>query len=91
MSADIKLEILKLAARFKVIESLLIEGRPIVDTAIEVANIDIVEVISRLDPFKLSIIYIELTVRRHLYWLDRRDISTDNLRGRELVGKVSSR
>lgn len=91
MGADVELEVLEPAARLEVGEGLLVQGRPAIDATVEIADVDVVEVVRRPGPFQLSIIHVKFAVWRHPCWLNGGDIGADDLSRGELVGEISSK
>lgn len=70
-------------------EDLLVEDGPVVDAAVEIADVDIVEVVFGPCPLELGVVDVELAVRRYPRGLDGGDVGSDGVGAGKLVGEVS--
>ena len=86
---DVDLNVLEPSAGLAVAEGLLVQLAPVVDAAVQVTNVNVVEVVLLERPFQLRIIDLERAVWRDNVGLHMRDIGTNHLGRRELVGHVT--
>lgn len=90
---DVDVELLDLNipdAGLQVRQGLRVERRPVRDAALEVADVDEVEVLRRPGPRQLlDVVDLELAVGRDPCGLRRGDVDADYLCGGELVGEVA--
>ena len=91
MGPDIELLVLISGAGLQVVEGLSVEGGPVADGAVQIANVDVVEVVLRPGPVQLGIVDDKLAVMGHPRWLDWGYIRADDLASGVLVGEVFRR
>lgn len=87
--ADVELDVLDVAAGLGAAEGFAVEGGPVRDAAVQVAQVDKVKVVGRVGPGELGVVDLEAEVGRDPGGLDGADVEADD-RGRGvLVGKVT--
>lgn len=79
MGTDVEFKVFKPASWLEVAESLGIESGPVVDATVEVADVDVVKVISWPGPIKLGVVDVELAVWGDPRGLNRGDVGADHL------------
>lgn len=87
--ADVELDVLDVAARLGAAEGFAVEGGPVRDAAVQVAQVDKIKVVGRVGPGELGVVDLEAEVGRDPGGLDWADVEADD-RGRGvLVGEVA--
>ena len=87
--ADVELDVLEVPPRPAALEGLAIQGWPVGDAAVQVADVHKVELAWWIGPGELSIVDLKAQVRWDPGRLDRANVEADDRRGGELVGDVT--
>ena len=54
------------------LKAFFIKGRPVGDTSVEEADVNVVEMVRRVDPFTTAVVYLEVEIFRRRCLLERR-------------------